>query len=280
MVKFYKMHSLGNDFMVLDAVTHECTLSTEMIKRWAQRHEGIGFDQLLMIAPPQQPDADFHYMIYNADGSEAEQCGNGTRCVAWLAQHLGLSNKPQLTWHSKGGVLQTKLLEGRAPTVIETTLPVPSLAPGDVPFVASSQANTAVLQADGNDFEITAVSTGNPHGVIFVDQIATVDVATIGAALSTHEAFPNHANIGFCQVVDRGFMRLRVYERGVGETRACGTGASAAVVAARSHDLVDAQVKVSLPGGKLRIRWSGPDQPITMAGGATLVFAGELVLKE
>jgi diaminopimelate epimerase len=280
MVKFYKMHSLGNDFMVLDAVTHECTLSTEMIKRWAQRHEGIGFDQLLMIAPPQQPDADFHYMIYNADGSEAEQCGNGTRCVAWLAQHLGLSSKPQLTWHSKGGVLQTKLLEGRAPTVIETTLPVPSLAPGDVPFVASSQANTAVLQADGSDFEITAVSTGNPHGVIFVDQIATVDVATIGAALSTHEAFPNHANIGFCQVVDRGFMRLRVYERGVGETRACGTGASAAVVAARSHDLVDAQVKVSLPGGKLRIRWSGPDQPITMAGGATLVFAGELVLKE
>ena len=280
MVKFYKMHSLGNDFMVLDAVTHECTLSTEMIKRWAERHEGIGFDQLLMIAPPQQPAADFHYMIYNADGSEAEQCGNGTRCVAWLAQHLDLSNKPQLTWHSKGGVLQTKLLEGRAPTVIETTLPVPSLAPGDVPFVASGQANTAVLQADGNDFEITAVSTGNPHGVIFVDQIATVDVATIGAALSTHEAFPNHANIGFCQVVDRGFMRLRVYERGVGETRACGTGASAAVVAARSHDLVDAQVKVSLPGGKLRIRWSGPDQPITMAGGAALVFAGELVLKE
>ena len=177
-------------------------------------------------------------------------------------------------------MLQTKLLEGRTPTVIETTLPVPLLAPGDVPFVAGSKANTAVLQADGNDFEITAVSTGNPHGVIFVDQIATVDVATIGAALSTHEAFPNHANIGFCQVVDRGFMRLRVYERGVGETRACGTGASAAVVAARSHDLVDAQVKVSLPGGKLRIRWSGPDQPITMAGGATLVFAGELVLKE
>jgi diaminopimelate epimerase len=280
MVKFYKMHSLGNDFMVLDTVTHECALSNEMIKRWAQRHEGIGFDQLLVIAPPKQPDADFHYMIYNADGSEAEQCGNGTRCVAWLVRHLGLVNKPQLTWHSKGGMLQTKLLEGRTPTVIETTLPVPSLTPSDVPFVANSQTNTAVLEADGNDFEVTAVSTGNPHGVIFVDNIATVDVATIGAALSTHEAFPNHANIGFCQVVDRSFMRLRVYERGVSETRACGTGASAAVVAARSHNLVDAQVKVSLPGGKLRIRWSGPDQPITMAGGATLVFAGELVLKE
>jgi len=280
MVKFYKMHSLGNDFMVLDTVTHECALSNEMIKRWAQRHEGIGFDQLLVIAPPKQPDADFHYMIYNADGSEAEQCGNGTRCVAWLVRHLGLVNKPQLTWHSKGGMLHTKLLEGRTPTVIETTLPVPSLTPSDVPFVANSQTNTAVLEADGNDFEVTAVSTGNPHGVIFVDNIATVDVTAIGAALSTHEAFPNHANIGFCQVVDRSFMRLRVYERGVGETRACGTGASAAVVAARSHNLVDAQVKVSLPGGKLRIRWSGPDQPITMAGGATLVFAGELVLKE
>ena len=280
MVKFYKMHSLGNDFMVLDAVTHKSVISPAMIKGWAQRHEGIGFDQLLVIAPPKQPDADFHYIIYNADGSEAEQCGNGTRCVAWLAQHLGLSSKPQLSWHSKGGMLQTKLLEARSPTVIETTLPVPSLTPGDVPFIANSEANTAVLEADGRSFEVTAVSTGNPHGVIFVDKIAAVDVATIGAALSTHEAFPNHANIGFCQVVDRSFMRLRVYERGVGETRACGTGASAAVVAARSHNLVDTQVKVSLPGGKLRIRWSGPDQPITMAGGATLVFAGELVLKE
>ena len=280
MLKFYKMHSLGNDFMVLDTVTHDYALSTEMIKLWAQRHEGIGFDQLLVIAPPKQPDADFHYLIFNADGSEAEQCGNGTRCVAWLAQHLGLSNKPQLSWHSKGGVLQTKLLEGRSPTVIETTLPKPSLDPSAVPFVANNQTNTAILHAGGRDFEITAVSMGNPHGVIFVDNIATADVATIGAALSVHKAFPNHANIGFCQVVDRSFMRLRVYERGVGETRACGTGASAAVVAARSRNLVDAQVKVSLPGGKLRIHWSGPNQPITMAGGATLVFTGELVHKE
>ena len=280
MVKFYKMQSLGNDFMVLDAISCGDPLPTEKIKQWGLRNEGIGFDQLLVIAPPNRPDADFQYLIYNADGSESEQCGNGTRCVAWLVRHLGLSNKSRLTWHSKGGVIHTRLLEERNPMMIETTLPAPSLDASTVPFVANTTTNTAVLEVDNRDFKVTAVSTGNPHGVVFVDNIATVDVATIGAQLSIHSAFPNHANIGFCQVVDRSFVRLRVYERGVGETRACGTGASAAVVAAHSQSLVDTQVKVSLPGGKLRIRWSGPNQPITMSGEATLVFEGEINLKE
>ena len=280
MVKFYKMQSLGNDFMVLDAISYGDPLPTEKIKQWGLRNEGVGFDQLLVIAPPNRPDADFQYLIYNADGSESEQCGNGTRCVAWLVRHLGLSNKSRLTWHSKGGVIHTRLLEERNPMMIETTLPAPSLDASTVPFVANTTTNTAVLEVDNRDFKVTAVSTGNPHGVVFVDNIATVDVATIGAQLSIHSAFPNHANIGFCQVVDRSFVRLRVYERGVGETRACGTGASAAVVAAHSQSLVDTQVKVSLPGGKLRIRWSGPNQPITMSGGATLVFEGEINLKE
>ena len=280
MVKFYKMQSLGNDFMVLDAISCGDPLPTEKIKQWGLRNEGVGFDQLLVIAPPNRPDADFQYLIYNADGSESEQCGNGTRCVAWLVRHLGLSNKSRLTWHSKGGVIHTRLLEERNPMMIETTLPAPSLDASTVPFVANTTTNTAVLEVDNRDFKVTAVSTGNPHGVVFVDNIATVDVATIGAQLSIHSAFPNHANIGFCQVVDRSFVRLRVYERGVGEARACGTGASAAVVAAHSQSLVDTQVKVSLPGGKLRIRWSGPNQPITMSGGATLVFEGEINLKE
>jgi len=280
MVKFYKMQSLGNDFMVLDAISYGDPLPTEKIKQWGLRNEGVGFDQLLVIAPPNRPDADFQYLIYNADGSESEQCGNGTRCVAWLVRHLGLSNKSRLTWHSKGGVIHTRLLEERNPMMIETTLPAPSLDASTVPFVANTKTNTAVLEVDNRDFKVTAVSTGNPHGVVFVDNIATVDVATIGAQLSIHSAFPNHANIGFCQVVDRSFVRLRVYERGVGETLACGTGASAAVVAAHSQSLVDTQVKVSLPGGKLRIRWSGPNQPITMSGGATLVFEGEINLKE
>ena len=280
MVKFYKMQSLGNDFMVLDAISSGDPLPIEKIKQWGLRNEGVGFDQLLVIAPPNRPDADFQYLIYNADGSESEQCGNGTRCVAWLVRHLGLSNKSRLTWHSKGGVIHTRLLEERNPMMIETTLPAPSLDASTVPFVANTKTNTAVLEVDNRDFKVTAVSTGNPHGVVFVDNIATVDVATIGAQLSIHSAFPNHANIGFCQVVDRSFVRLRVYERGVGETRACGTGASAAVVAAHSQSLVDTQVKVSLPGGKLRIRWSGPNQPITMSGEATLVFEGEINLKE
>lgn len=266
--------------MVLDAISYGDPLPTEKIKQWGLRNEGVGFDQLLVIAPPNRPDADFQYLIYNADGSESEQCGNGTRCVAWLVRHLGLSNKSRLTWHSKGGVIHTRLLEERNPMMIETTLPAPSLDASTVPFVANTKTNTAVLEVDNRDFKVTAVSTGNPHGVVFVDNIATVDVATIGAQLSIHSAFPNHANIGFCQVVDRSFVRLRVYERGVGETRACGTGASAAVVAAHSQSLVDTQVKVSLPGGKLRIRWSGPNQPITMSGGATLVFEGEINLKD
>ena len=205
-----------------------------MIKGWAQRH-GYRFRPTVGDRAPKQPDADFHYIIYNADGSEAEQCGNGTRCVAWLAQHLGLSNKPQLSWHSKGGMLQTKLLEARSPTVIETTLPVPSLTPGDVPFIANSEANTAVLEADGRSFEVTAVSTGNPHGVIFVDKMMPLTWRPLAPQLVPMKLFPNHANIGFCQVVDRSFMRLRVYERGVGETCACGTGASAAVVATQSQ---------------------------------------------
>ncbi|MGB0997341.1 MAG: diaminopimelate epimerase [Pseudomonadales bacterium] len=280
MMTFYKMHSLGNDFMVLDAVTQDCSLSTKLIQQWADRNEGIGFDQLLVIAPPQQPDADFHYQIFNADGSESEQCGNGTRCVALLARHLNLSPKTELVWHSKGGLIHTRLLANRNPMVIETTLPVPSLDPADVPFVSANGTNADQLSIDGSDVDITAVSTGNPHGVLLVDNVSNIDVEALGAQLSMHAAFPQQANIGFCQVVDRGFIRLRVFERGVGETRACGTGASAAVVAAYSQGLVDAKVKVSLPGGKLRIHWSGPGQPITMAGGATLVYVGEIDLKE
>jgi diaminopimelate epimerase len=280
MIKFYKMHSLGNDFMVFDAVSQDVPLPTHLIKQWAHRNEGIGFDQLLVIAPPQEPDADFHYLIYNADGSESEQCGNGTRCVALLARHLNLSTKSDLTWHSKGGVIHTRMLPDRDPVVVETTLPAPSLNPSDVPFVSATNSNIDHLSIADKEIEVTAVSTGNPHGVVLVDNVANIDVATLGAQLSVHSAFPQQANIGFCQVVDRGFIRLRVYERGVGETRACGTGASAAVVATSSQGLVGAKVKVSLPGGKLRIHWSGPGQPITMAGGATLVYTGEIDLKE
>lgn len=276
---FYKMHALGNDFMVIDGVTQTVQLDSAQIARWGNRQTGVGFDQLLVIEPPTVTDADFYFRIYNGDGSSAEQCGNGTRAVALLVRHLQLSKKQTLTWQSAAGMLRT---EYTSPQQIETTMTVPVLELGDIPFNADAAtlleapAPTFSLSTDAQDYALTPVSMGNPHGVMFVEDILTTDVDEIGAQLTRHEAFPEGANIGFCQVVDRQFMRLRVFERGVGETQACGSGACAAVVAARLHDKVDAKVKVSLPGGKLRISWPAPASPVTMSGAATLVFKGEL----
>ena len=279
---FYKMHGLGNDFMVIEAVTQSVRLDPEDIARWGDRNTGIGFDQLLLIEPPTEDDADFWYRVYNADGTSAEQCGNGTRCVAMLARHLQLSKKTTLYWQSAAGRLRTHYINAEQ---IETTMTVPELNLSQIPFApeaaqpagaAASSVQQFSLEAAGEHYTVTPVSMGNPHGVMFMDDIFNVDVDTIGARLTSHAAFPARANIGFCQIIDRQFMRLRVFERGVGETRACGSGACAAVVAARLHDLVGERVKVSLPGGKLRITWPQPGSPVTMSGAATLVFKGEL----
>lgn len=282
---FYKMHGLGNDFMVVEAVTQSVQLKPEDIAQWGDRNTGVGFDQLLLIEPPTSADTDFWYRVYNADGSPAEQCGNGTRCVALLVQHLQLSKKNTLHWQSDAGLLRTHF--GGAQQ-IETTMTVPILAPAEIPFATEcAESSEAVatdmpdlkkytLEADGERYDITPVSMGNPHGVMFMDDIFDIDVATIGAKLTRHPAFPQGANIGFCQVIDRHFLRLRVFERGVGETRACGTGACAAVVAAHLHGLVGERVKVSLPGGKLRITWPEIGSPVTMSGNANLVYRGEI----
>ena len=276
---FYKMHALGNDFMVIDAVTQSVELEAAQIARWGDRQTGVGFDQLLMIQPPTVNDADFRYRIYNADGSSAQQCGNGTRAVALLVRHLQLSKKQALHWQSDAGMLRTVYT---SPQQIETTMTVPVLELQDIPFSAheavpvEAQPQTFRLAAGDEQYTLTPLSMGNPHGVIFVDNIFETDVDGIGASLTRHPAFPEGANIGFCQIVDRQFMRLRVFERGVGETLACGSGACAALVAARLHDKMDAKVKVSLPGGKLRISWPAPASPVTMSGAATLVFKGEL----
>lgn len=279
---FYKMHGLGNDFMVVEAVTQAVELPPADIASWGDRHTGIGFDQLLVIEPPTSGDADFCFRIYNKDGSVAEQCGNGTRAVALLARHLQLSKKAILLWQTPAGMVRTHFT---SPQQIETTMTVPVLTLADIPFaVAAAEAiestlpglNQFSVETDGERFTITPVSMGNPHGVVFVEDIVTVDVAGIGARLSRHAAFPAGANIGFCQVIDQQFVRLRVYERGVGETSACGSGACAAIVAARLHEYVGERVKVSLPGGKLRITWLQHDGPVTMTGAASIVYRGEL----
>ncbi|MGE0621780.1 MAG: diaminopimelate epimerase [Pseudomonadales bacterium] len=279
---FAKMHGLGNDFMVLDLVSQSFMPPPEQIARWADRHTGVGFDQLLVVAPPEDPDVDFRYRIFNADGAEVEQCGNGARCIALFVLHAGLSVKQELRFQTSNGQIRTRLLpDGQ----VEVDMGVPGLAAADIPCDESRAEAVTPMGAGfryrltdsaGVSHELTTVSMGNPHGVILVDDITTAPVDEVGSRLTEHPFFPERANIGFCQVVDPGFIRLRVFERGVGETRACGTGACAAVVAGRLAGLLDERVKVSLTGGKSRIRWQGPGTPVDMTGPATLVYEGHI----
>ena len=281
-VQFAKMHGLGNDFMVLDLISQPFAPKPEQIQAWSDRHTGIGFDQLLIVAPPDDPDVDFRYQIFNADGTEAEQCGNGARCVAKLVAEKGLSVKPTIRFQTCNGTIETSLLGNDQ---VEVDMGPPGLAPAAVPC-DPSQATAEEAMGDairytladpnGDEHQLTVASMGNPHGVILVSDIASARVDEIGAALTVHPFFPERANIGFCQVVDRGFIRLRVFERGVGETRACGSGACAAAVTSRLCGLVDEKVKVSLPGGKVRIRWQGPEHAVKMTGPATLVYEGQV----
>jgi len=281
-VHFAKMHGLGNDFMVLDLVSQSFQPSAAQIQSWADRHTGIGFDQLLIVAPPEDPDVDFRYQIFNADGSEAEQCGNGARCVAKLVAERGMCVTPTIRFQTRNGRIDATLLGSDQ---VEVDMGVPGLAPEQIPCapdkaLASREAGEATLYtlADetGSKHELAVASLGNPHGVLMVSDISSAPVDEVGPRLTGHSFFPERANIGFCQQVDRGFIRLRVFERGVGETRACGTGACAAAVVSRLQGLTDEKVKVSLPGGKVRIRWQGPGSPVKMTGPATLVYEGHL----
>ena len=278
-LQFAKMHGLGNDFMVIDLVTQNFQPTPPLIRRWADRKTGIGFDQLLTVEPPTAPDIDFDYRIFNADGSPAEQCGNGARCIVRFIHERQLSFKPRLTLGSDGGRVSGAL----AGSEVEVELDAPVTDPNAVPFRPAERGvspaerdGTWRVETQDGSLELTPVSMGNPHGVIFVDRISAAAVDEAGAALSRHACFPEGANIGFCEIVDRGYARLRVHERGVGETRACGTGACAAVVAGRLHGVLDATVKVSLPGGKVWVHWQGGNAPVRMTGAATLVYEGSL----
>jgi diaminopimelate epimerase len=282
LLEFAKMHGLGNDFLVIDLVTQTAEIGPGVVRAWADRHTGVGFDQLLLIEPPTRPDADFRYRIFNADGSEVAQCGNGARCAARYVAHRRLSPKPDLILQTNAGLITTHL---QGDGQVEVGMGIPTTDAAAIPFdptanggaVPTDQsANVYELEAAGERWRVLPLAIGNPHAVLFVDSVASAPVDSLGAALVAHPVFPEGANIGFCEVVDRGFVRLRVYERGVGETRACGSGACAAVVAACLLELCGARVKVSLPGGKVRVAWQGPGSDVRMIGPAALVFEGRI----
>ncbi|WP_367429365.1 diaminopimelate epimerase [Snodgrassella alvi] len=279
-LKFTKMHGLGNDFMVIDGINQKFNPRTAPIAAWAQRHTGVGFDQLLLIEAPRQAEADFRYRIFNADGSEVEQCGNGARCFARFVYDKGLTIKKQIVVETSGGVIMPRLNDDGLVTV---DMGVPLLAPEQIPFAAIDEDDARSISHQlviGNEtVSVTCINMGNPHAVIVVEDIEQAPVHRLGAAIENHKQFPQRVNVGFMQIVAPRRIRLRVFERGVGETQACGTGACAAVVAGISLGLLgdDEPVEVNLPGGQLLISWQQqPDAHVWMTGPTQSVFDGEI----
>ncbi|MDR9438434.1 MAG: diaminopimelate epimerase [Halomonas sp.] len=275
LLHFTKMQGLGNDFMVVDMVTQRARLTDDQIRQLADRRFGIGFDQLLVVEPPRAPEMDFRYRIYNADGSEVENCGNGARCFARFVRDQRLTHKREIHVETAGGPL-TLVIEddGR----VRVDMGVPRFAPETLPFEATEDRVLHALEVDGERLEVGVVSVGNPHAVLRVDDIDTAPVERLGPALEVHPRFPRRVNVGFMQVVTTHEIRLRVYERGSGETLACGTGACAAVASGIRQGLLESPVTVHLRGGDLRIEWAGDDAPLFMTGPAERVFDGRVVL--
>ena len=275
LVRFTKMHGLGNDFMVVDMVTQYLQLAPEKIRRLADRHLGVGFDQLLMIEPPTNPNVDFRYRIFNADGSEVEQCGNGARCFARFVRDKKLIFKDLIKVETKAGIIELQVEDNDDITV---DMGVPRLEPETIPIQADNRQSFYTVDCDGTQQQLMAVSVGNPHAVMEVTDTTTAAVETLGPLLESHPVFPNRCNIGFMQVLNAGEINLRVYERGTGETLACGSGACAAVVAGRLRLWLEEEVLVHLPGGSLNIRWAGEGHPVMMTGSTTRVFEGQIRL--
>ncbi len=272
-LRFSKMHGLGNDFMVIDGVSQSVRLTPEKIRVLGDRHFGIGFDQLLLVEIPENPQVDFRYRIFNCDGSEVENCGNGARCFAVFVRERRLTGKRVIKVETASGIMELRVQDNEQ---VSVDMGVPRLAPVQIPFVADSQAATYALDVDGLSCEISAVSMGNPHAVQVVDNVTTAAVEILGPKVEHHPRFPARVNAGFMQVVSRNEINLRVYERGAGETLACGTGACAAVVAGRLRGLLDEKVKVNLPGGSLSIEWHGEGKSVIMTGPAVTVFHGQI----
>jgi diaminopimelate epimerase len=269
------MHGLGNDFIVLDLLTQPREISSELVRKLADRNFGIGCDQLLIVEAPTKPDADFKYRIFNANGEEVEQCGNGARCFAKYVIDRKLTGLETIKVETNTGNIELKVLPN---SLVEVNMGAPILAPQEIPFTNAEQKANYDIEVNGKSISLGAVSMGNPHGVLIVDDVASAEVAAIGTALQQHTVFPNGVNVGFMQVLDRSNIKLRVLERGVGETLACGTGACAAVVSGILQDVLDETVAVELPGGKLTVSWLGDEAPVTMTGPAVTVYEGQYKL--
>lgn len=275
LLRFTKMHGLGNDFMVLDLVSQHAHIQPKHAKQWGDRHTGIGFDQLLIVEAPNNPEVDFRYRIFNADGSEVEQCGNGARCFARFVLDKRLTAKKRIRVETKSGII---VLDVQNDGQVSVDMGPPRFIPAEIPFVADAQAPSYPLEVDGQLYSIAAVSMGNPHAVLRVDDVFTAPVHELGPKIENHPRFPQRVNAGFIQVIDRHRANLRVWERGAGETQACGTGACAAAVAAISQGWMDSPVSLDLPGGRLHIEWAGPGKPVMMTGPAVRVYEGQVRL--
>jgi len=270
-IAFTKMHGLGNDFMVIDNTGKTVQLDTARIRQMADRKTGIGFDQLLIVEPASVPEAEFDYRIYNADGGEVEHCGNGARCFARFVTDRGLTNSRIIPVNTLNGVITLKLVDNGDVTV---AMGVPAFAPADIPFVADAESLSYALEVGGQSFSVGVAAIGNPHVLLQVDDVEEADVAHLGPLIEGHERFPRRVNVGFMQRIDATHARLRVFERGVGETLACGTGACAAVAIAHRQGLLERRVTVSLTGGELKIVWPDDAVSIEMTGSCSTVFEG------
>jgi len=274
-LKFTKMHGLGNDFVVIDSTRVPFALDPVVLHRLADRRFGVGCDQILVVEQPRTAEADFNYRIFNADGGEVQSCGNGARCFARFVRDKGLTNKLEIRVETAAGIIVPRI---RPDGLVTVDMGVPEFEPRNIPFQADRRAPTYRLQVGSQLRTIRAVSIGNPHAVQVVESIDSAPVASEGPLIEAHERFPERVNAGFMQIVDRHAIRLRVYERGAGETLACGTGACAAAAAGIAGGLLDSPVRVSTRGGDLEIEWAGEGSSVIMTGPACTVFEGEIEL--
>jgi diaminopimelate epimerase len=273
-LQFSKMQGLGNDFVVIDAFSTPIALTTAQIRFLADRHFGVGCDQLLLVEHPTVPDADFRYRIFNADGGEVEQCGNGARCFVRFVHEQGLTNRTEIRVETARGIILPKL-EGNGQVTVN--MGAPRFDPADIPF-QSELAPTYALPVADKSVQISALSMGNPHAVQLVDDVSSAPVAEQGPLIENHPWFPQRVNAGFMQIIDAHHAKLRVYERGAGETLACGTGACAAAVAGIKLGQLASPVTIEMRGGSLVIQWDGDNAPVMMTGPAVTVFEGEITL--